>query len=271
MTQPRNTSRPFTARSVLASTLLGIDPPWLPTLLLVQSGELFGLSPGTVRTAISRMAASGELEPVGDGYRLAGGLLDRHARQQASRAARSDRPKRWSGDWEMAVVVADRRSAADRTALREAMRRLKLAEWREGVWLRPANLDAGRTPEEWAVADDQCRRLVARPSEDPGKLAAELWDLDAWADEAHHLAATFTPLVAPLERGDTSVLAEGFVVSAAVLRHFLHDPELPVDLLPDSWPGDELRRDYDRFDRAYKDVWRNWFAAQYPPGAGGRA
>ena len=38
--------RPLTARSVIASTLLGVDPPRLPTQALVRSGELFGLSEG---------------------------------------------------------------------------------------------------------------------------------------------------------------------------------------------------------------------------------
>ena len=63
----------------------------------------------------------------------------------------------------------------------------------------------------------------------------------------------------PLERGDTSALADGFVVSAAVLRHFQADPLLPEELLPRGWPGTALREEYDRFDAAYRAVLRNWF------------
>ena len=59
------TRRPLTARSVIASTLLGVDPPRLPALALVRSGELFGLREGATRTALSRMAANGEV--VADG------------------------------------------------------------------------------------------------------------------------------------------------------------------------------------------------------------
>ncbi len=252
-------ARPLTARSVLASTLLGTDPPWLPTRLLVRCGELFGLSPGTVRTAISRMAAAGELAAEGDGYRLVGPLLERQARQQASRATG---PRQWAGDWELAVVVADRRPAAQRTALREAMRRLKLAEWREGVWLRPANLPRDRFAGARAVADGQCTWATARPEVDAGTLVATLWDVDAWAAGAEALRSAFMPLLRPLRAGDTSVLAEGFVLSAAVLRHLLADPELPAELLPRRWPGAGLRADYDEFDAAYKDVLRSWFVAQ---------
>lgn len=258
-------ARPLTARSVLASTLLGTDPPWLPTRILVRSGELFGLTPGTLRTAISRMAAAGELVADGDGYRLAGPLLDRQARQAASRTRRP--APRWDGRWEMAVVTVERRDASARTALRDAMRRLGLAEWREGVWLRPANLPADREESARAVVQDQCRTLTAVPDDEPVALAGELWDLRGWADTATDLAGRLARLVGPLEEGpiderSTAVLAEGFVVSAAVLRHLVADPSLPPALLPADWPGPSLREDYDRYDRAFKSLWRAWFRAQ---------
>jgi phenylacetic acid degradation operon negative regulatory protein len=68
-------------------------------------------------------------------------------------------------------------------------------------------------------------------------------------------------LVGPLEAGRHGALADGFVTSAAVLRHLQSDPLLPPSLLPDRWPGDTLRADYDRFDAAYRSVLRAWFAA----------
>ncbi|HKY75862.1 MAG TPA: PaaX domain-containing protein, C- domain protein, partial [Acidimicrobiia bacterium] len=65
---------PLTARSVLASVLLGTEPPWLPTRLLVRTAELFGIADGTARVALSRMASAGEAVPEGGGYRLVGRL-----------------------------------------------------------------------------------------------------------------------------------------------------------------------------------------------------
>ncbi|MGH9083953.1 MAG: PaaX domain-containing protein, C- domain protein, partial [Acidimicrobiales bacterium] len=84
MSPVRNT-RPLAARSVLASVLLGTDPPWLPTPLLVRTAALFGISEGAVRTALSRMVATGEAAVEDGGYRLAGRLVARQARQAASR------------------------------------------------------------------------------------------------------------------------------------------------------------------------------------------
>ena len=40
-------ARRLTARSVVASTLLGSDPPELPTRSLVGTAALFGIAPGT--------------------------------------------------------------------------------------------------------------------------------------------------------------------------------------------------------------------------------
>jgi len=257
---PSSASRPLTARSVVASTLLGMSPPRLPTLLLVRSGELFGIGAGTTRVALSRMVSAGELEIDDGGYRLAGHLLARQARQGAARRA-TVRP--WDGLWTMAVVVDGRRSATERGELRDAMRVLRLAEVREGVWLRPDNLDTGHAPEAEQVVDRQCRRFSARPQDEPAaELAARLWDLDAWAERARRLRAEMHGLVGRLEDGDTDALAPGFVTSAGVLRHFLADPLLPSELVADGWPGPALRADYDRYDHAFKAVWSEWFRDQ---------
>lgn len=250
--QTRN-ARPLTARSVVASTLLGTTPPRLPARALVRAAELFGISEGTARVALSRMVAAGELVADGGWYELAGpSLLDRQQRQQRSRAAATER---WDGVWLVAVVVAERRAAPERAELRDELRRARLGELREGVWLRPDNLGT-----EWpAVVAEQCTTLRA-VDVDP-ELATRLWDLDGWAAAATRLRTRMKPLVRPLEQGSTGRLGEGFVVSAAVLRHLQADPLLPDELLPRRWPGAALRADYDRFDAAYRRVLRDWFRA----------
>lgn len=242
--------RTFTARSVVASTLLGTHPPRMAPGRLVRVGALFGLAEGTVRTALSRMVAAGELEQDPEGrYALAGDLLARQARQDESRAAAT---RDWDGWWSQAVVDAERRSAPDRARLRLAARNLRLAELREGVWLRPDNLDPTRLPDERRLLAEQCLVLRAQPEGDPAHLAARLWDLDAWVQRATTLRRAMHELVGRLEVGDESALAPGFVLSAAVLRHVQADPLLPPDLWARGWPGDGLRRDHQGYDEAYR-------------------
>ena len=65
-------------------------------------------------------------------------------------------------------------------------------------------------------------------------------------------------LLERLDAGDVDALAPGFVLSAAVLRHFNADPLLPRELLDRRWPGDALRADYERYDRAYRDLLAGW-------------
>ena len=246
---------PLTARSVLASVLLGTDGSWLPTSRLVRTAELFGISEGTARTALSRMSTAGEVEGLEGGYRLAGRLVARQDRQSASRRADT---RAWDGSWELAVVDADgSRPAADRAALRDALRALRLTELREGVWARPDNLDPDRSPDAAAVAEQWCIRWRgARP--DPALVATERWDLDGWQAGADELRADMAALLPALEQGDTAALASGFVTSAAVLRHLQADPLLPPELLPAGWLGDGLRGEYDRYDAAYRTVLRAW-------------
>lgn len=250
--------RPLSARSVIASTLLGVEPPALPSRELVRAGELFGIAEGTVRVALSRMVSAGELAADDGWYRLTGRLLDRQARQSEGRHPQL---RTWDGDWSMWIVEPVRRSAADRSELRNAMRALRAAELREGVWLRPDNLDPDRLAHQQAVATSQCRSFVARPEGDStdGELAAELWDLDSWASIATLLEGEMAAFIARLEHGEVDALAPAWELSAAVLRHLVADPLLPSELLPATWPGDDLRAAYDRYDVAFKQLWRQAF------------
>jgi phenylacetic acid degradation operon negative regulatory protein len=248
------------ARSVVLSTLLGTDPPCLPVSRLLRATDLFGLSQGTVRTALTRMMQRGELTTDGAGsYQLAGHLLARQVRQQRSRTG--DRLD-WPGHWLVAVVTAESRTAADRQALRGAMGALRLAEQREGAWLRPDNLAHDDQFDARALIDEQCFRYRAHPESDDAELAAALWDLDGWASRADELRRAMAGLVGRLEAADTSALADGFVVSAEVLRLLQADPLLPDELVDRRWPGRRLRADYEHYDTTYRRLLRRWFLSE---------
>ncbi|MFV0526286.1 MAG: PaaX family transcriptional regulator C-terminal domain-containing protein [Acidimicrobiales bacterium] len=244
--------RPLTARSVIASMLLGSNPPVLPTRVLVASAELFGVSESAARTAISRMAAAGELEVADARYRLIGPLLDRQRSQDRGR--RGDR-RAWDGGWVLAIIPAGRRAASDRARQRAALLRVRMGEVRDGVWARPDNLG------ELALPDELIRgRYAPEGPIDP----ADLWDLRRWSREAEALIERLTGLTSGLEAGGTDTLARGFMVAAAGLRLYRRDPLLPDELLPTGWPGERLRVAYDQFDTAYREVLRGWFRSVAP-------
>lgn len=230
--------RPLTARSVIASVLLGTHPPVLSVGLIVRTTELFGIAPGATRVALSRMVAAGELEAEDGQYRLAGHLVERQGRQEQSRRP-SLRP--WSGDWLIAVVPAGGRPASERSVLRKVLRRSRLGELREGVWCRPDNVGS-ELPEHLDV-------WIGRPS---GPPPVHLWDLQGWA-------ATAEELLAEMGGAVDDDLRANFVVAAAVLRHLQADPLLPEELLPDTWPGRALRDRFEEYESAVQARLQEWF------------
>lgn len=253
---------PVPARSVVASILLPLERPALPVRSLVRCCELFGIAEGTTRVALSRMVAAGELRASDGTYRLAGRLLVRHD-QQAT--ARRPQVMAWSGSWVGAVVVAERRSAADRATLRHDLARSHLAELRSGLWVRPDNLP-GLAATVSALGEPvagHCLWLRAQlavdiDAPDDAALVAQLWDLPVWAAEARRLVAELDATLPELTAGRVEALTACFTVAAGAVRHIVADPLLPRSLLDEHWPGDALRSRYDIYERAYRHLLADW-------------
>ncbi|PRY55619.1 PaaX family transcriptional regulator [Knoellia remsis] len=216
---------PVTARSAVLSLLLGAHPPSLSGRDIVTAMGLFGISEATTRVALTRMVASGDLTRDDAVYTLSARLIQRQ------RDAQPPQQRPWDGTWEMEVVTTTGRSPADRSALRTDMRRRRLAELREGVWTRPANLE--QDPD--GPLDEVVTRFRAQPQEDPSALAARLWDLEAWAARCR---AYLDALRAAQDDGTR------FFTMVAAVGHLGTDPALPPELLPADWPVDELTTVY---------------------------
>lgn len=219
---------PLPARSVVLSLLLGRHPNRMSPAELARAGEYFGIPAPTLRVALTRAVAAGDLRRVEGDYVLGDRLVRRQQRQDE---AVEDAGTSWDGSWDMAVVVVSGRSAADRAALRDLLTAHRLAELREGVWARPANLGRPRTYADEPVL----ATFVSRPDAEPTALAAQLWDLPGWTAEGRRLLALLR---------DTDAPAGRLAVAAHLVRHLLDDPLLPRELLPVDWPGAELRAAY---------------------------
>ena len=230
--------KPLPARSVVLSLLLGSHPDRMSPAQLTRAGEHFGIPASTLRVALTRAVAAGDLRREDSDYVLGDRLVARQRRQDE---AVEDAETPWDGEWEMAIVVVAGRPGPERAALRDQLSAARLAELREGVWTRPANLR--RKP---AYADDPVLSVFrSRPAEDPASLAAHLWDLESWTMEGERLRALLT---------NTSEPAERLAVAANVVRHLTADPLLPSELLPRGWPGPALRSLYASYQRELRDL-----------------
>jgi phenylacetic acid degradation operon negative regulatory protein len=220
----------LTARSVVLSVLLGAHPAWASASELITLTADFGIKEPTLRVALTRMVGAGDLVRSADGYRLSDRLL---ARQQRQDDALDPKLRRWDGTWTTLVITSIGTDAKTRAAVRTTLHDKRFGELREGVWMRPANLDPN-------LSDDlrgRVRVLRAR-DDDPAGLAAALWDLPGWARTGHGLLDDMA--------GAADVPAR-FVAAAGMVRHLRADPVLPAELLPDHWPGSALRQAYSEF------------------------
>lgn len=220
----------MTARSVVLSVLLGAHPAWATAAELVRLTGDFDIRESTVRVALTRMVTAGDLVRSEDGYRLADRLLARQRRQDA---AIDPRVRPWDGAWTTLVVTSVGTDARTRAALRSTLHDNRFGELREGVWLRPDNLDVDLPAEV-----GERTRVLRAHDDDPGALAALLWDLPAWS-------ATGRRLVAEIDAA--ADVPARFLTAAAIVRHLLTDPVLPAELLPTGWPGAALRVAYREF------------------------
>jgi phenylacetic acid degradation operon negative regulatory protein len=220
----------MTARSVVLSVLLGAHPAWASASELIGLTADFGIKETTLRVALTRMVSAGDLVRSADGYRLSDRLLARQRRQDE---AMRPRVRAWRGSWHILIVTSVGTDARTRAALRNTMHDKRFGELREGVWMRPDNLDLELATD----VQDRVRVLKAR-DDAPAELAGELWNLAEWVSAGHRLLD---------ELADAPDIPGRFVVAAAMVRHLLTDPMLPAELLPAEWPGARLRAAYHDF------------------------
>ena len=228
--------RPLSARSVVLSLMLGAHPAELSAAALVRAGELFDVPETTLRAALSRMLASGDLVRTGSTYGLSDRLLERQRRQDATLDVET---VAWDGTWEQVVITSSGRSAQARAELRAVLAALRLRELREGVWLRPANL--ARPLPGWPA--DLILPLRVGKVDAPAALSRRLWDLDGWAAGGRALLDAMA---------DPGSERAALTLNAAAVRHLLSDPALPPDLLPEAWPSAALRAAYERYRAALR-------------------
>ena len=131
------------------------------------------------------------------------------------------------------IVTSVGTDARTRAALRTTMHDKRFGELREGVWMRPDNLDLDLDPE--VASGFGCSR---RATTHPPSWPASCGTCPGGREPAIGCSTRWLP---------ASDIPGRFVVAAAMVRHLLTDPMLPAELLPADWPGARLRAAYHDF------------------------
>jgi phenylacetic acid degradation operon negative regulatory protein len=225
---------PLNARSIVLSVLLGSHPPQMSVGRILEFTTLFALADGTVRTALSRMVASGDLVNESGNYRLSRRLVERQTQQDAGR---HDPPDQWDGSWWTVAVVSDRRTMAERREFRSRATGSRLGELRPDLWLRPANV---------AIATDLPDAVITRGpliTGDGRDLVGRLWDLGELQRRSEVHCDALEDAATQLRTGADHALAGAFMALAGAQQFLRVEPQLPAELVCDV-AGTTLRTRY---------------------------
>jgi phenylacetic acid degradation operon negative regulatory protein len=233
----------------------------------------FGVNERLLRTSVFRLAQEGWLGAQRDGRRASYAITPSAMARFVHAYRRIYAPPNvhWDGSWTLVLTGDGALSASERAALRKELLWEGFSVVAPGIMGHPA-ADAAALDELltrlgvagklFVVQGKSMRQVSARPLSD---LVAQGWDVAAVADGYNRFVAQFEPLLAALRatalaHGDDATLAadaadaadaeacdeplsaeKAFVLRTLLVHAYrrvqLHDPQLPVELLPTPWPG----------------------------------
>ena len=266
--------------------VLATDPPRHKSLVVTVCGDAIaphggafwlgsmiellaplGVGERLVRTSVFRLVQEGWLTASREGrrsrYALEAAALPRFER--ANRRIYSAPGLEWDGKWTFVLAPHGKSGSID-SELRAQLR--KELEW-EGFAMLATGVMAHPAPERDTLRDLLARNdaeskvFVCEVAELAGlgsrplpQLVRDCWNLDAVVEGYRAFIETFAPLPALLDQDDITP-QDAFAIRTLLIHAYrrvqLHDPMLPLALLPQPWPGSgayELARDIYRLCQA---------------------
>jgi len=222
---------------------------WLGSLIELVAP--LGVTDRLVRTSVFRLVQEGWLVANREGRRSSYALLPeaRPRFERANRRIYAPPGLDWDGRWTIVMAPNGSIDAPLRTAVRKEL------EWEGYAMLAPGLLaHPAADPAPLAEILERIKAggkiFVCSAAELPdagsrplGELVREGWDLSGVVSDYRRFIGEFTPLLATL-REETDLTPEAAFVVRSLLIHAyrrvqLHDPMLPLELLPHPWPGSE--------------------------------
>ena len=234
---------------------------WLGSLIELVAP--LGVTDRLVRTSVFRLVQEGWLVANREGrrssYALQPDAAPRFAR--ANRRIYAPPGVDWDGRWTLLLAPNGSIDSALRAAVRKELEWEGFAMLAPGLLAHPA-ADPDGVAEVLRRVDGGGRIFVCAATELPGvgarplaELVGEGWDLSAVAAGYRRFIEEFTPLPGLLRDAAPDPL-QAFIVRTLLIHAYrrvqLHDPMLPLALLPQPWPGSEA---YALAQAIYRLVW----------------
>lgn len=223
---------------------------WLGAIIKLL--EPLGMNERLLRTSVFRLVAQGWLETERHGRRSLYRLSDQgrkwtaHASQRIYVGPAAD----WDGQWTLvALPRLGAHALSERTELRRQLEWEGFAMIAPGLYAHP-NASAGAAHDilDQLGIPDKALVLSGRDLAGAGglpiaSLAPQCWNLDTLAHQYQQFSEQFGPLDELLASAPDP--AQAFAARMLLLhtwrRIVLHDPQLPVPMLPAHWPGHHAR------------------------------
>ncbi|HEU5437033.1 MAG TPA: phenylacetic acid degradation operon negative regulatory protein PaaX [Telluria sp.] len=218
---------------------------WLGSL--IELAAPFGVNDRLLRTSVFRLAQEGWLVASRDRRRSSYAILPQALPrfERANRRIYAPLEVHWDGSWTLVLAAGGAVDAPVRAALRKELLWEGYAQLSPGVFGHPASDSAvldellGRTGARHQVFACSASALPHVEGRALPELVADGWDLSDVSAGYDQFIAQFSPLLGL--RDEAIAPEQAFVIRTLLIHAYrrvqLHDPMLPVELLPDPWPG----------------------------------
>lgn len=225
------------------------------TQALVDLLEVFGVGEPTARIVLARMRKEGWFDTDRKGRQVVYTLTDRAWRlldEGRTRIFERAQPP-WDGQWRMVIYAVPEQDRAERERLRRTLSWLGFGPLATATWISPHERlgDVEEAlPETTARLDLLTCRSRGRSTD--LDMVERCWDLEALGRDYQDLVTRLEALPGPSELArlpGPEALRQRIELVSGYRQFPFRDPDLPVDLLPEDWPG---RRAHELFAAAHE-------------------
>ena len=223
---------------------------WLGSLIKLL--EPFGLGDRMVRTAVFRLTKDDWLSATQSGRKSFYSLTKTGQRRFESAQDRiyAQPEDNWDGKWHL-VQLIDSLNVEDRDALRRELGWQGYGAFSPTLLAHPRHDEASTTTiiKELGL-EDRVVRFTAHLEDSQlrapiSEMVNHCWKIAELSKSYETFVSLFQPVLDILEKHPNPSDETCFVIRTLLIHEFrrllLKDPELPMELLPDHWPGQASR------------------------------
>ncbi|MCL5292387.1 MAG: hypothetical protein M1548_07670 [Actinobacteria bacterium] len=226
---------------------------WVPVKDLIELLGKVKTSESAVRATLFRLKQKGLIVSSRKGRETLFGLSDQGKEFLSSikiRIAKAE--ERWDGKWLLLSFNIPEKKRVLRNLLRNKLAMLGFGRLHTNLWISPYDLreECSKIIRELGVEDYVSLFITSYVEEDPKALTYKAWDIENLARTYHKLIPKYAKKLAEFRERTFEDASQAGLVALLQLFELVDEvaelaekePMLPRELLPDDWPGFEVKK-----------------------------